>query len=373
MIGGVYRDKKGNYRVHFRGDWYQKDENQKPFRKSEFHASRFLGYLNGLYDPDLVKNRYDPSKFKDKTPHQFDKAFEIYHNEKVTDSEWHKWKWWAFRRHLEPFFQDQDFRTIDKVTLEAFKQWLIQKGLKGHTIKNIFTVLHGFLSHFRESLQSFPTFPQLSYQHQRPRKFTEKEIDEVFSFIEPQHQGYFLAIRFYGLRPEEASGLLRKNVNWETKEITIATVYVDGKLKPKTKTMKERVLPIIPEIEEYLRQWSEGEKTNWDNGVRTPGRACHDLVSVKPSSIFVFSTNGWPYTNHIRERLWRLARIEAQAKYGTRHMTLRDLRSSASSRWLKKGMLIQDVAQLLGNSPEVIRSNYSDEVEDKVVNIVRGK
>jgi integrase len=75
----------------------------------------------------------------------------------------------------------------------------------------------------------------------------------------------------------------------------------------------------------------------------------------------------------MRERRWNRAMAQATKKYGTRKMTLRDLRSSATSRWLRKGMSIQDAAQWLGNSPEIIRQNYSDQVEDKVVSIVRGK
>ena len=75
----------------------------------------------------------------------------------------------------------------------------------------------------------------------------------------------------------------------------------------------------------------------------------------------------------MRERRWKIAMAKAIQKYSTRAMTLRDLRSSATSRWLRRGMLIQDVAQLLGNSPEIIRRHYSDQIEDKVVEIVRGR
>jgi hypothetical protein len=113
--------------------------------------------------------------------------------------------------------------------------------------------LHGFLNFFKRSINIFPEFPAITYQKQRPRKFSDKEIDQVFEFLKEEDRGYFLFIRYYGVRPEEASGLLKTALNWEVREITISTVYVDGKVKPRTKTMKERNLIIIPEIEPYLR------------------------------------------------------------------------------------------------------------------------
>lgn len=375
MRGGVYRRQNG-FQVQFRGKWFSKDEYGRPL-KAEFYAWAFLEHLNALYDPDPAKNRYDSSKFKDKTPHKFDEAFELYLDRKQNDSSWHKAKEWTWKKYFVPFFANQDFRTIDDVQLQGFVRSLEKKKLKGKTIKNIVMTLHGFLNHFRRSINLFPKFPAIKYQQARPKKFTDQEIDQVFEFIKPDDLGYFLFIRYYGVRPEEASGLLRSAINWETREITISTVYVDGKIKPKTKTMKERVLPIISEIEEYLRT---GGAMGVGRGCKNQRNAVTMLDSVQrtgglfpPDSIFIFQINGHPYTRHMREGRWRKAMKQAVQKYSTRPMTLRDLRSSATSRWLKKGMLIQDAAQLLGNSPEVIRRHYSDQTEDKVIQIVRGK
>lgn len=365
MRGGVYRRKNG-FQVQFRGKWFSKDEYGRPL-KAEFYAWAFLEHLNALYDPDPAKNRYDPSKFKDKIPHKFDEAFELYLDRKQNDSSWHKMKEWIWKKYFMPFFSNQDFRTIDDLQIQGLIRWLEKKKLKGKTIKNIVMTLHGFLNHFRRSINLFPEFPAIKYQQSRPKKFTDQEINQVFEFIKSDDLGYFLFIRYYGVRPEEASGLLRSAVNWESREITISTVYVDGKIKPRTKTNKERSLPIIPEIEDYLR----------DSGSPAKQQAAVSAGALSPVilpiSLFVFHVNGYPYTRHMREGRWRKAMKEAHQKYGTRPMTLRDLRSSATSRWLKKAMLIQDAAQILGNSPEVIRRHYSDQTEDKVIQIVRGK
>jgi len=371
MKGKVYPNGKKGFHVYFKGEWFSHDEFGRPLQY-QLQAYAFLEHLNALYDPDPAKNRYDPTKFKDKTPYKFDEVFSLYLDRKQTDSGWHKAKGWIWKKYFMPYFCNQDFRTIDDVQLQAFVRWLESRDLKGKTIKNILMTLHGFLNHFKRSINIFPQFPSISYQQPRPKRFTGKEIDQVFEFIQDQDRGYFLFIRYYGARPEEASGLLRSAINWETKEITISTVYVDGRMKPKTKTMKERRLPIIPEIEEYLRI-DRGESRP-ESGFKMPTLVKSANGSLPDlTSLFVFHVHGHPYTRHIRERRWNAAMKEAVQKYSTRSMTLRDLRSSATSRWLKKGMLIQDAAQLLGNSPEIIRKHYSDQVENKVVEIMGGK
>jgi len=138
--------------------------------------------------------------------------------------------------------------------------------------------------------------------------------------------------------------------------------------------MKERGLPIIPEIEGYLVGAGEslGHRQRDHKSLPKKDGEVGEYPGHLPS-IFVFHINGKPYSRHIRERRWNAAMRGAVQKYSTRPMTLRDLRSSATSRWLKRGMLIQDAAQLLGNSPEIIRKHYSDQVENKVVEIMGGK
>jgi len=345
MKGGVYKHRAG-YRVYFRGQWFHKDEHGRPFR-AEFYAWAFLEHLNALYDPDPAKNRYDPSRFKDKTPYKFDEAFELYLDRRQTDSGWHRAKEWTWKKYFQPFFANQDFRTIDQVQLEGFQKWLKEKNLQGKSIKNVMGILHGFLTHFKSTLNFFPTFPAINYQQKRIKWFTEKELDEVFEFINEQDRGYFLFIRYYGVRPEEASGLLRNAVNWETRQIIISSVYVDGKVKARTKTNRERVLPIIPEIEPYLNS----------SGLST----------------FVFHIDSHPYSRHIRERRWNKAMRQAIKKYATRPMTLRDLRTSAGSRWRKAGMPIEDISQLLGHSKiEMTKERYADQAQDNLVPIMRG-
>jgi integrase len=347
MRGGVYHHRSG-WRVRFKGQWFFKDEFGRPF-KAEFYAQAFLNHLNSLYDPDPGKNRYDPLKFKDRTPHRFDQAFSLYLDRVQNDSSWHKSKYWIWKKYFRPFFKDQDFRTIDQVQLEGLQTWLEKKELKGKTIKNIMMTLHGFLFHFRSSIPgSLPVFPKISYQQPKIKWFTEKEIDQVFEFLKEEDKGYFWAIRGYGLRPEEASGLLKSALSLETKEVMISTVYVDGRMKPRTKTRRERAIPIeiCPEVISYFIKDSD--------------------------SVFVFSVAGRPYSRHMREDRWRKAMKQAHEKYGTRMMTLRDLRHSAGTMWRQKQVPLDIIRKLLGHSSQEVTDRFYAEADlHQVVGMVR--
>ena len=367
MRGGVYRH-RNSFKVYFKGDWFYHDEYGRPF-KAEFYAYTFLDLLNSLYDPDPAKNRYDPSRFKSHTPYKFDEAFALYLDRKVTDSGWHRAKEWTWKKYFMPYFTNQDFRTIDQVQLEAFLQFLQGKGLKGKTIRNIFMALHGFLNHFKQSISLFPQFPDLSYQRPRIRWFTEKEIDQVFEFIQMEDRGYFLFIRYYGVRPEEASGLLRNAMNWETGEILISSVFVNGKIRSRTKTKMERILPIelAPEVIPYLKRDPAGKSQ------RSTGRG-NGVSPAQPDSLFVFHVAGHPYTRHIRERRWNAAMKQAQEKYGTRAMTLRDLRHSFATHLRQHKVPLDIIRRLLGHSTQEITDQfYADLSPHDIVEIVRGK
>ncbi len=369
---GVYKHRNG-FRVYFKGNWFTHDEHGRPFKFEEYgHA--FRNMLEALYDPDPAKNRYDPKRFKDRTPYKFDEAFPLYLEAKPNDSSWHKSKGYIWKKYFMPFFANQDFRTIDQVQLEGLQRWLERKNLKGKTIKNIMMTLHGFLNHFRSSFaNTFPVFPKISYQQPKIRWFTTKEIDQVFEFLDEEDKGYFWAIRGYRLRPEEASGLLKSAVNWETKEIIISTVFVDGQMKPRTKTKSERVIPIemCPEAERYLQIGPVAKaQAGPGNADRIPLAIRHDNP-IRADSIFVFSVNGHPYTRHMREGRWKKAMIEAVQKYSTRPMTLRDLRHSAATMWAKR-IPLNMVRKLLGHSSqEVTERFYADVDVHQVVEMIK--
>ncbi len=353
MAGKVYPHGKA-WRVRFRGTWFTRDEHGRVF-KAEFYATSFLNLLNALYHPDPARNRYDPKKFKDRTPHHFDGAFQVYLDSKPVRSSYQEGKTYAWDKYFKPYFKNQDFRTIDKVQLDAFKIWLQKKNLKGHTIKNIFTILHGFLNHYRSAFNLFPEWPDLKYQKPKIKWAADPELDQIFEFIEGKDRPYFWSIRGFGLRPEEASGLLQNAVNWMTMEILVKTVFVDGQMKDRTKNEVERTVPIDldPEAMKYMRHQDVKNRERKD-------------------SVLFFSVEGKPYTRHIRERRWNVAMDQAEKKYGTRRITLRNLRHSAATRWRLKKVPLDLIRRLLGHSTQDITDAFYADVDvHQVVEMVR--
>jgi integrase len=342
MKGGVYphRDK---WRVRFKGDWFFRNEHGEPLY-SYRQALNFLEHLNKLGE------NYEPSLFKNKGPYHFDEAFQAYLNGKKTDSEWHQMKGQVWKKYFKPFFKNMDIREIKNIHIENFNQHLERQGRGGKTVKNILSILHGFLKyHFiRDNIQRMPMFPEVKFQRPRIKWLTEEEVNQVFEFLDSQDLSIFTFIKTYGCRGEEASGLLRNKIQWETKSILIDSVYVNGKLKPRTKTSKARELPIIPEIVEHLQP--------------------------KGDSIFLFHVDGKPYSEKMLQRRWHVASLKANNKYGTRIYPVSKLRHSWATQRRKQGFTLEQIGEVLGHSDiRVTRQHYADIDTGELIQIVRGR
>jgi len=202
MKGGVYshRDK---WRVMFKGDWFFRNEHGE-LLYSYRQAVNFLEHLNKLGE------NYDPSLFKNKGPYHFDEAFQSYLNGKKTDSEWHQMKGQVWKKYFNPFFKNMDIREIKNIHIENFNQHLERQGRGSKTVKNILSILHGFLKyHFvRDNIPRIPMFPEVKYQRPRIKWLTEEEVNQVFEFVSSEDLPIFTFIKTYGCRGEEASGLV---------------------------------------------------------------------------------------------------------------------------------------------------------------------
>lgn len=339
MKGGVYPNGK-NWKVYFKGNFFCRDEHGKIIF-SERQGYGFLEYLNQL-ERDKA---FDPSRFKKHGPLRFDEAFQTYLNAKPNDSGWHIAKERTWKKYFKPFFQNMDIREIRKIHIQNL---LNELKVSPKTQKNIITVLHGFLNFHREELAVFPSFPQTHYQIPRPRWLNEQEINYIFEFINTKDQPIFNFMRYYGVRPSEACGLLRKNVSWENSTIIIETVWTEGKLKQRTKSGRARELPIIPEMAEYLK--------------------------VTGDTVFQFHVQGQPYNKKKLEYRWDRACRMANDKYGTRTINLYNLRHSWASQRRRDGYSLELIAEVLGHTDtRTTRQHYADIGAGELVNIMRGK
>jgi len=369
MKGKTYRygDK---FRIYFRGDWFYRDEHGK-LLYSERSAFEFLEHLNQL----LRDKQYDPSYFKKRSPYKFDEAWETYYQSVVNDSEWYRGKKSIYQNHLKPFFKNCDIREIRKIHIQGLVNAMRQGGSGDKRIKDALGVLHAMLRYFSESLAIFPAFPEHSYQKPRIKWLTEKEIAQIFEFILSEDMPIFCFLRDYAVRPEEACGLLRSKVNWETRTIDIDTVFVQGRLKNRTKQNRAHGLPIIPELEECLR--GGGSVEGYHSVVNSQGPTDREktVKLVHSTSIFIFTDHrGEPYNTRKLQTRWRRAMKRAVEKYQTRVVTLYKLRHSWASQRRRQGFKLEDIQAWLGHSDmRVTQEHYADIGAGELVSIGRGR
>jgi integrase len=344
MKGKVYPYRE-KWRVRFKGSWFTRDEHGQ-LLYHERQAWNFLEYLNQL---DKEK-RYDPSLFKGKTPYRFDAAWKLYYESRINDSEWYKGKKYICENYLKSHFQNCDIREIRQIHIQGLINFMRGSGRCGDKrIKDALGVLHAFLNYYKESLPLFPAFPEHSYQKPAIQWLTEKEVDQIFEFVDPPDIPIFSFLKSYATRPEEACGLLRSKVNWETMEITIDTVLVNGRLRARTKQKRTHKLPIIPEMVDHLKP--------------------------KEGKMYIFKDrHGEPYNTRKLETRWNRATKLANQKYGTRKVTLYKLRHSWASQRRKQGFTLEQIGSVLGHSDQrVTRGHYADIGAGELVSIVRGK
>jgi integrase len=355
--GGIYPS-RGRWRVHFKGEWFFRDEHSKPLF-SERQAFGFLEYLNAL-EKDKI---YDPSRFKSKSPYRFDEAFQLYFKTVKTDSKWHRKKNQYFVNYFQPHFKNMDIREIRELHIHGLVNSMQEQGRGGKTIKNALTVLHAFLEFNRSSMPMFPKFPEFRWQRPRIQWYTEKEVNHVFEFINPMDMSIFKFLCTYAVRPCEACGLKKDKVNFETGEITIDSVFVDGQMKGRTKTSKVHALPILSEMEEHLKSKSDsifvfniapGSYENKCSPYKNTGRS--------------------HYTVKMLEDRWNKAVSAAHEKYGIKKLSLYKLRHSWASQRRTQGYSLDQIGIILGHSDSrVTEQSYADIGMGRLVSIVRGK
>lgn len=133
-----------------------------------------------------------------------------------------------------------------------------------------------------EDIKTVPPFPKLSYQLPEIEYLTFEQQNQVIDQIPETDQPVFYFMQEYGVRPGEATALMRDCVT--DTEIIIRRSLSAGVLKESTKTGKVRRYPIT----EFMQS----------------------IFDSLPLSIikFVFHReDGKPYTNKNLNKIWRTA------------------------------------------------------------------
>jgi integrase len=167
----------------------------------------------------------------------------------------------------------------------------------------------------------------------RPARFlTEAEVDQIADQVSPRYRALVYTLSEGGLRIGEGLALRVKSLNGNIR-VAENSVEVGGKKvigQPKT-AGSERVVPISPKLRAILREHLNTYANRFD-----------------PES-FVFTTEHGAQIgqNNFRKRVFQPAAVRAKV---VPTPTVHQLRHTAASLWLHRGLTPWEVAKMLGHS-----------------------
>lgn len=176
--------------------------------------------------------------------------------------------------------------------------------------------------------------------------FTHEERDRILEAFQTNryYHHYYPLVRFLfstGCRPSEAVALQWQHVTPDFRQISFESAITPGKKglarKAGLKTQERRRFPANEPLRAFLAS------------IKPEGAADEDLVFTAPGG-------GWIDPHNLSNRGWKavlqsLPDIRYRKMYQTRH--------SFITLALDNGLVVQDVARLVGNSPECIYRFYA--------------
>jgi integrase len=329
-----------------------KGHKKNPKLDSEYKALQLLVDINREID----KGTFDPDVFKPKgSDEQFESAVEIWIDTSDCSAEWLAKRRSIADGYLIPHFKGMSIQRIKHLQIKKFIKELREKDLASKSIYNIIGELKAMMRSWRESIQFFPTFPEVKVQKPPINWIGEEQQAQIFEFIPLRHLPIFTFLKYTGCRPNEARGLLRRNVHLEDSKspyFVLETVMGRrGKLKNNTKTNLSRPLPIIPELLEVLKPNSQ-------------------VVSLE----YVFTIRGKPYGENTIRKVWDAANLKAHEKYQTPLINpYNGLKHSFGCQRLNDGFSLAEVQAVMGHTDARTTQRYAEYVTNKLSGVMRGK
>lgn len=166
-----------------------------------------------------------------------------------------------------------------------------------------------------------------------------------------KHSYYFGYVHFLfhtGCRPSEAIALQWKHVSTDLKFIMFEQAVVEGEdgqvCKEGLKTQEKRRFPCNRRLQEFLHSIKPDD-------------------AIPDSLVFPSSTSKWIDSGNFRNRVWK----PVLDKLGVQYRKPYQCRHTFITLALQNGLTVQDVARLVGNSPEVIYRHYAGNRRDLFV------
>ncbi|MFQ5433014.1 MAG: tyrosine-type recombinase/integrase, partial [Nitrospinota bacterium] len=233
----------------------------------------------------------------------------------------------------------KDLRDVTGLELQQFFNGLADYKYK--TKKNCLTIISAF---FRWSvkrgqlLKDMPYMPELDEPQDELIKYlTVEQQGEVLKHVPADYIPIIRFLMFYGTRPSEALAVQLEDVVWPEQTIVLQhTINSDNELVRCTKTKRMRFLYIDSEIEPVI-------------AVAMKNRIGKDYLFINPRTGNRFSMWGI-------QGVWRSARKAAGLE---EYVLTEGTRKTVATIAFNRGVDVKDVADALGNSPEILKKHYA--------------
>jgi hypothetical protein len=302
---------------------------------------------------DLQGNGYDPAYWGKVKTHTFEKTVNDWVRLSDCSPEWLEKRKRIVKNIFVPSFGKIDVKDIPKINTKIREFNVHLKGRIGDKYrKNLIGELKTFFHSISDLLPRMPKFPKIKIQKPVIHWIGKESQDQIFEFIPDRyyHREILTLMRYTACRPNEAGGFLKENIQWHNSQFALATVLGKGKtIKKNTKNKQEKMFSFIPELEDAL------------------------MKAKNDPSPFVFHINGRPYTTRRLEKIWDRANRLATEKYGTPRVNLYNgLKHSFGSQRLNDGYSYDEIAEVMGISPQMVRQRYAKYETKKLVSVMRG-
>ena len=257
--------------------------------------------------------------------------------------------------HLRPRFGDRLLADIDATGLEIMVADLLDAGRAVSTVRHVVKVMRACLGRaVRDGLIPFNPVDRMQLPKQRPTKdawtwLTEAELRRVVDAADGEWGAVILFYARTGARLGEGIALGWNDVDLEHRRLTFrrACAWVEGhEVLKDTKGSNVRLVGIRQDVHDWLR--------------KHPSRFKGQYVLTGPNGRRI---NRWNLKN-------AFDRAVSRAEIG-RHVRFHDLRHTAASHWVQRGLSLREVQMLLGHASIVTTERYGHLSPETTADAVR--
>lgn len=247
--------------------------------------------LAAVIDHEIAQNSHNPLTYQSTSSKQllFKTQIQKWLLEKQRDCKPTTSKTYEtfIRLYINPFFGEYDLPEIKAFHISDFLNSL-PSSLSPNSKNHILNVVKMFFCHCSKEdiIHKSPKMPSIKIPERSVRWADYETQNKLLDLIPPEDKAIFHFSMRQGLRICEVLGLMKKDVNFQTKSISIERGLLSYGLSS-TKTGKNRFIPIHPELTDTLQ----------------------NLCSLALPDAFLFTKNGKPYN---KDQFYRIAQKAAK-------------------------------------------------------------